>query len=113
MKKRTIWQRIKWGNVSLLVGCLAVVAAGSYGITHHKTTFDWAKVLPKHVVTYSYRIQAGDTLWDVASDIALPQDDLRHMIWQIMEDNNIKDPGAVQPGTEITIYVDPAKANIR
>lgn len=104
--KKSILRRIKWGNVSLLLATGAVVVAGMYGIYHRKPVFDYSKVLPSHVVTYSYRIQEGDTLWSVASNIAIPQDDLQRMVFKIMEDNKIKNPGAIQPGAVIQITVE-------
>lgn len=104
--KRAIWKRIRWEIVSLLLATGAVAAAGAYGIYHHKPVFDYSKVLPNHVVTYSYRIQEGDTLWHVASTVALPEDDLQRLVFRIMEDNRIKNPGAIQPGTVIQITVE-------
>ena len=104
--KRPIWKRIRWENVSLLLATVAVATAGAYGIYHNKPVFDYSKVLPSHVVTYDYRIQEGDTLWSVASNIALPQDDLQRMVFRIIEDNKIKNPGAIQPGTVIQINVE-------
>lgn len=104
--KKSILQRIKWGNVSLLLATGAVVVAGAWGIYHHKPVFDYSKVLPSHVVTYSYRIQEGDTLWHVASTVALPEDDLQRLVFRIMEDNKIKNPGAIQPGAVIQINVE-------
>lgn len=104
--KKSILRRIKWGNVSLLLATGAVVVAGMYGIYHRKPVFDYSKVLPSHVVTYSYRIQEGDTLWHVASNVALPEDDLQRLVFRIMEDNKIKNPGAIQPGTVIQITVE-------
>lgn len=104
--RKSMWKRIKWGNVSLLLATGAVVVAGAWGIYHHKPVFDYSKVLPSHVVTYSYRIQEGDTLWHVASTVALPEDDLQRLVFRIMEDNRIKNPGAIQPGTVIQITVE-------
>lgn len=104
--KKSILRRIKWENVSLLMATVAVAAAGAYGIYHHKPVFDYSKVLPSHVVTYSYRIQEGDTLWHVASTVALPEDDLQRLVFRIMEDNKIKNPGAIQPGTVIQINME-------
>lgn len=104
--RRTIWQRIKWGNVSLLLAVGSVVTAGAWGMYHREPIFDYSKVLPSHVVTYDYRIQEGDTLWHVASTIALPEDDLQRLVFRIMEDNKIKDPGAIQPGAVIQINVE-------
>lgn len=104
--RKSMWQRIKWGNVSLLLATGAVAMAGAWGMYHHKPVFDYSKVLPSHVVTYSYRIQQGDTLWHVASTVALPADDLQQLVFQIMEDNKIKNPGAIQPGAVIQINVE-------
>lgn len=104
--KRSIWNRIKWGNVSMLLATGAVVVAGMYGIYHRKPVFDYSLVKPNHIVTYSYRIQEGDSLWHVASTIALPEDDLQKLVFRIMEDNKIKDPGAIQPGAVIQINVE-------
>lgn len=104
--KRPIWKRIRWENVSLLIATVAVATAGAWGIYHHKPVFDYSKVLPSHVVTYSYRIQEGDTLWSVASTVALPEDDLQQMVFKIIEDSKIKDPGAIQPGTVIQINLE-------
>ena len=103
--KRSIWKRIKWVNVSLLLATVAVTTAGAYGIYTNKPIFDYSRVKPSHVVTYSYRIREGDTLWHVASTVALPEDDLQRLVFRIMEDNKIKNPGAIQPGTVIQITV--------
>lgn len=104
--KRAIWKRIRWENVSLLMATVAVATVGVYGIYTNKPIFDYSLVKPNHVVTYSYRIQEGDTLWSVASNIALPQDDLQRMVFKIIEDNKIKNPGDIQPGTVIQITVE-------
>ena len=104
--KKSIVRRIKWGNVSLLLATGAVAVAGVWGIYHNKPIFDYSLVKPNHVVTYSYRIQEGDTLWHVASTVALPEDDLQRLVFRIMEDNKIKNPGAIQPGAVIQINVE-------
>ena len=104
--KRSIWKRIRWENVSLLLATVAVATAGAYGIYNNKPIFDYSLVKPNHVVTYSYRIQEGDSLWSVASTVALPQDDLQKLVFRIMEDNRIKNPGAIQPGAVIQINVE-------
>ena len=85
---------------------VAVATAGAYGIYTNKPIFDYSRVKPNHVVTYSYRIQEGDTLWHVASTVALPQDDLQRLVFRIMEDNRIKNPGVIQPGAVIQINVE-------
>lgn len=104
--KKSIWKRIRWENVSLLMTTLSVVTVGAYVIYTSKPIFDHSLVKPNHVVTYEYRIQEGDTLWHVASTVALPEDDLQQMVFKIIEDNKIKDPGAIQPGTVIQINLE-------
>ena len=104
--KRTIWRRIRWENVSLLIATVAVATVGAYGIYRNKPVFDYNKMVLSHVVTYSYRIQEGDTLWSVASTVALSEDDLQRLVFRIMEDNKIKNPGAIQPGTVIQINME-------
>lgn len=104
--RKSIWQRIKWSNVSLLLATGAVVAAGAWSMYHRQPLFDYSQLSPNHVVTYSYRIQEGDTLWHVASTVALPEDDLQRMVFKIIEDNKIKNPGAIQPRTVIQITVE-------
>ncbi len=104
--KRSIWKRIRWENVSLLLATVAVATVGVYGIYTNKPIFNYSRVKPSHVVTYSYRIREGDTLWHVASTVALPEDDLQRLVFRIMEDNKIKNPGAIQPGAVIQINVE-------
>lgn len=93
--KRNIWQRIKWGNVlmtGLLMGCLA------YG--------GWRFSRPTQVIktyTYTYTVQAGDTLWSVCSEAKLPEQDVRELVFRTMEDNGLKNAGKLEPGRIITI----------
>ena len=91
--KKPIWQRVKWGNVlitGLLLGCLVY---GGYRFTRP------AKV----VKTYTYTVQAGDTLWSVCSESKLPEQDVRELVYHTMQDNGLKDAGKLQPGRIITI----------
>lgn len=64
-------------------------------------------------ISYHYTMEEGDTIYQVAARIATPKEDINELTWRILEDNHIEDPGSVQPGTEIIIYVDPANPNIR
>ena len=93
MKKRTIWQRIKWENVlisGLLMGCLV------YG--------GWRFTRPAQVIkTYAYTVQSGDTLWNVCSEAKLPEQDVRELVYQTMSDNGLKNAGKLEPGRIITI----------
>ena len=91
--KKSIIRRIKWGNVlisGLLLGCLVY---GGYRFTRP------AKV----VKTYTYTVQAGDTLWSVCSEAKLPEQDVRELVYQTMSDNGLKNAGKLEPGRIITI----------
>lgn len=91
--KKSIIRRIKWGNVlisGLLLGCLVY---GGYRFTRP------AKV----VKTYTYTVQAGDTLWSVCSEAKLPEQDVRELVFQTMSDNGLKNAGKLEPGRIITI----------
>lgn len=54
-------------------------------------------------IPYRYTMEEGDTIYSVAADVATPKDDINYLSWKICQDNNIKDPGNIQPGTVITI----------
>ena len=97
--KKSIVRRVKWGNVmisGLLLGCLVY---GGYRFTR-----------PAQVIkTYAYTVQAGDTLWSVCSEAKLPEQDVRELVYHTMQENQISDPGALQPGTLVIIRVKPVK----
>lgn len=91
--RRSVWKRVKWGNVlisGLMLGCLVY---GGYRFTRPATV----------VKTYSYTVQAGDTLWKVCSEAKLPEQDVRELVFRTMEDNGLKDAGKLEPGRIITI----------
>lgn len=64
-------------------------------------------------IPYHYTMEEGDTIYQVAARIATPKEDINELTWRILEDNHIKDPGAVQPGRVITIWVDPVNPNLQ
>lgn len=53
--------------------------------------------------TITRTVEAGDTVYGIAAQVATPKDDINYLSWKICQDNNIKDPGNIQPGTVITI----------
>lgn len=53
--------------------------------------------------TITRTVEAGDTVYGIAAQVATPKDDINYLSWKICHDNNIKDPGNIQPGTWITI----------
>lgn len=93
MKKRTIWQRIRWGNVLTAGAMMWCLVYGVWCLTQ----------TGKVVKTYSYTVQAGDTLWNVCSEAKLPEQDVRELVFQTMSDNGLKNAGKLEPGRIITI----------
>ena len=64
----------------------------------------WRFTRPAQVIkTYAYTVQSGDTLWNVCSEAKLPEQDVRELVYQTMQDNSLKDAGKLEPGRIITI----------
>lgn len=53
-------------------------------------------------VTYTRTVRERETLWDIASEVARPEDDVRRIIYAIRKQNDIKNPGDIQTGTVLT-----------
>ena len=60
-------------------------------------------------VEYRKEIAGGDTLWDVCAKVASNKDNLQELVYNTMKENNISDPGSLQPGEEIIIHVKAVK----
>lgn len=50
-------------------------------------------------------VEEGDTIWDLCRKVATGRDNLGRMAYYTMVENNITEPGSIQPGTVITIVV--------
>ena len=81
---------------------LAVVAA----LTAAAMSFARAAT---ELITYTKEVRTGDTLWGIVSKVATDKEDVCKLTWQVMQDNNIKDPGNLQPGQVIIIRVKKAR----
>ncbi len=62
-----------------------------------------------NLITYEKEVTAGDTVWSICSKIATDKEDMGKLVWQVMHDNKITDPGNLQPGTELVIRVKAAR----
>lgn len=62
-----------------------------------------------NLITYEKEVAAGDTVWSICSKIATDKEDMGKLVWQVMKDNHIENPGALQPGTELVIRVKAAR----
>lgn len=103
MVRRT---RVKWWRVYealLLVCCIAIVVFCAV-----KGQFKKSYAVSSNV-TYTYDIKAGDTLWEVASNVATSHEDVREIIQKIMTDNNIKNAQEIKVGDRIYIYLERTK----
>ena len=56
-------------------------------------------------ISYAVNISKGETLWDVCDRISGGRENLQELVWRTAKENNIKDPGTLQPGQEIIIKV--------
>lgn len=64
---------------------------------------------PPQLISYAVTANNGDTLWDICSRIATEKDDVREIVYRAKQENNIKDPGTLQPGQEIIVRVERTK----
>ena len=50
-------------------------------------------------------VQEGDTLWDIAARSAGSSVDIREVVFEVKELNNISNSGALTPGTKLKVPV--------
>ena len=60
---------------------------------------------PEKTVPYKVTLQNGENVWDACAKVASSSDDVREVVYNALKENHIKNPGNVQPGTEIVIRV--------
>lgn len=60
---------------------------------------------PEKTVPYKVTVRNGESVWDACAKVASSKDDVREVIYNAMKENRIKNPGNVQPGTELVIRV--------
>lgn len=64
---------------------------------------------PPKMIEYHKEVDSGETLWDICSELADNQEDVGELVWRTMKENNIKNPGDIQPGQLIIIKVKPVR----
>lgn len=101
MKKRTLIRRIRWSRIGAIL-CIAF-AAGAIGYGYYRDATETS------LVEYHETVSEGDTLWGIVGKVATNKDDMGKLMWQVMQDNRISDPGHLQPGTVIVIRVKEAR----
>ncbi len=60
---------------------------------------------PEKTVPYKVTLRNGENVWDACAKVASSRDDVREVVYNALKENHIKNPGNVQPGTEIVIRV--------
>ena len=57
------------------------------------------------LISYKVTLRNGESVWDVCAKVASSKDDVREVVYNTLKENHIKNPGDVQPGTELVIRV--------
>lgn len=60
---------------------------------------------PEKTVPYKVTLRDGENVRDACAKVASSSDDVREVVYNALKENHIKNPGNVQPGTEIVIRV--------
>ena len=60
-------------------------------------------------VTYVATVEAGDTIWDLAARLAMPEDDIRDVVRAIKAQNGVTDAAALRPGQTLVVTVERAR----
>lgn len=97
MKKR----RVRWGRVATAVAVPLLIIGGiaTADVFDNETT----------IIEYHKEVTAGETLWDICSEIATDKEDLNRLVWQAQKDNHITDPTELQPGRVVIVRVKEAR----
>lgn len=61
------------------------------------------------LISYKVTLRSGESVWDACAKVASSRDDVREVVYNTLKENHIKNPGNVQPGTEIIIRVKEVK----
>lgn len=94
MKKE--WQ-MKAAAIVLALGALAVASHAVQAVAEIRQ--------PASYTSYSRRVLPGQTLWDICGKLPYGREDLQDVIDRCRRDNDIPDPGTLQPGQVLLIRV--------
>ena len=78
----------------LLTAFIAIVFLAGYAVQP-----------PEKTVPYKVTVRNGESVWDACAKVASSKDDVREVVYNTLKENHIKNPGDVQPGTELVIRV--------
>lgn len=77
-----------------LIAFIAVVFLAGYAVQP-----------PEKTVPYKVTLRNGESVWDACAKVASSKNDVREVVYNTLKENHIKNPGDVQPGTELVIRV--------
>jgi hypothetical protein len=101
-RKRKVINWFKVSQVSILLGLSFFVGSCFIRDKQHFPA-------ESEIIKYTYQVSAGDTIWDVASNVATPNEDVRELVYNIIETNKIDNPACLQEGQTIYIFLKRAK----
>lgn len=90
--------RMKWKKILAVIAIPVAIAAGTY-----------AYEPPAELIEYHVEADKGDTIWSLCARVASDRDDLSELVFETMRENNISQPGDLQPGQLIIIHVKEVK----
>ena len=88
--------RYEMKNILMMLGMCLTVLFG-YNMSNSVTEVN------THNNVREVKVQAGDTMWDIAARTAHKDMDVREMVYAMKELNNISDSGALVPGTVLKV----------
>ena len=97
--------RYEMKNILMMVGMCLTILFG-YNMTNPVTEAN------THTVR-EVKVQAGDTMWDIAARTAHKDMDVREMVYAMKELNKIDDSGALVPGTVLKVPVKKSDSPVR
>lgn len=83
--------------ITIGLGLVLSFGIGAY-IGH--TASEEVKTVERQQIHY---VQEGETLWDIAGGVASNHDDIRRIVWEIQEANDIGGNEDIQPGQRLII----------
>lgn len=93
----------------IMTAVLAAATIGAGAAVNGSLVHDYLFAGENQLIEYHKEVAPGETLWGICSEIATSKEDLRKLVWQAMRDNNIKDPGQLQPGRVVIVRVKAAR----
>lgn len=99
-------ERYEMKNILMMLGMCLTVLLG-YNMSNSVTEVN------THNNVREVKVQAGDTMWDIAARTAHKDMDVREMVYAMKELNNISDSGALVPGTVLKVPANKSNSPVR